>query len=217
MQAFFEIINYLTKAIGITHDEELPVASDSCKALPPRLSAREPSLRNPEEKQASFFDFCSLFSFFTEKANPESQLSASIPSYGASFGNASILLPHYLRTHNAEKLEGYFKDNKISCINLDDLGLKKSPLTAAARQGKVDFTRKLLPYVVPKNAEDALSELARMPSHERDHPAIIKCGKALAKHMQAHRDYVDALDLNEEGNFSREEIDWRKEMGTLQN
>lgn len=216
MEVFLYIMNYLAKVIGTTHDGGLPPVDDACKASSPRLFARELPPSEFEEKQFSFFGFFSLFSFFSsEKKTPASQLSASVPTYEPSPGEASILLPHYFRTHDYEGLNRYLKDKPTSSMNLVDVGLKESPLTAAARQGNVKFTEKLVPYVVPKNAADSLSALAHMQPDKRADARIRDCARELAKHIQKHGNDIDALDLNgkdETGKdkFSPEQIDWLK-------
>lgn len=221
MEVFLYIMNYLANAIGTTHDGGLPRVDNSCKASSPRLYARKLPPSQFEKKQFSFFGFFALFSLFSsEKKTPASQLSASFPTYEPSPGEASILLPHYLRTRDYEGLDRYLKDKPTLCMDLVDVGLKESTLTAAARQGNVKFTGKLLPYVVPKNAADSLSALAHMQPDKRADLGITGCAKELAKHVQKHGDYIDALDLNgkdEAGKdkFSPEQIHWLKAIGGL--
>nr|WP_217343662.1 hypothetical protein [Noviherbaspirillum sp. L7-7A]MBV0877728.1 hypothetical protein [Noviherbaspirillum sp. L7-7A] len=159
----------------------------------------------------SFFSFLSLSS--VEKQKPENSPLSTAPTCKSPPHNASILLPHYLRTDDANKLEKYLKENNISVLDLADLRLAKSLLTVAAEQGKANFTEKLLPYVKLENAIDTLNTLACLPTHERDHTGIMNCAKLLAAHIQNTGDFANLLRLNEAANFSPEQINWLREMG----
>lgn len=221
MEAFLYIMNYLAKTIATTSRGKSPPLDDAYKAFSPRLSARELPPSQFEKKQFSFFGFFSLFSLFlSEKKTPASQLSASVPTYKPSLGEASILLPHYLRTRDYEGLDRYLKDQLTPCMDLVDVGLKESTLTAAARQGEIKFTKKLLPYVVPKNVAASLGALAHMQPDKRAELRIEECAKELAKHIQDRGNYIAALDLNGkdktgEDKFSPEQIHWLEKIGGI--
>jgi hypothetical protein len=201
MDTFFRLANRLARAIGLTHGDELPTAE----------TRKTPTVRTVHSRPNSLIERFFLFFSFPDR-KPASQPGASMPSYKPPSPPAPSVLPLYAIRGNSEELRLYLQKNNFSRIDFASKDFKESPLTVAARGGRVHVVNTLLPYADPEHAGDSLRALACLPYNIRNNQLVTESGKALAKHLRDNKTYIDTLRMSKEVTFTPEQMAWLEEM-----
>jgi len=135
-----------------------------------------------------------------------------MPSYKPPSPPAPSLLPLYAIRGDNEGLSLYLQKNNFSKIDFASKDFRESPLTVAARGGKVHVVKTLLPYADLEHVRDSLRALACLPHNIRDNQLVTSSGVALAKHLRDNKTYIDTLHMNREAAFTPAQTAWLEEM-----